>query len=264
MMKKYITFVLVLACVLCLTLPAFAAELPPVADDADLFTEAEEALLTEELKTVRQAWSIDVVIVTADDLGGLSSTEYADNFFDSNGYGCGPYYDGILFLIDMENRLCTTSTSGTAIGIFTDAGQDYILDEVAYWLTDGDYYTAAETFIRFCDDYCRQAQEGEPYDVGNLPETKFPFFLILIISLVIGFIVALIVTAVMRGQLKSVHAKAAAADYVKAGSLQVTESRDLFLYRNVTRREKPKQTSGGSSTHTAASGRTHGGRSRGF
>ncbi len=53
----------------------------------------------------------------------------------------------------------------------------------------------------------------------------------------------------------------AANGYVKANSMDVTESRDLFLYTQVMRVEKPKETSSSddSSTHTSSSGETHGG-----
>lgn len=48
---------------------------------------------------------------------------------------------------------------------------------------------------------------------------------------------------------------------MKAGSMNITESRDMFLYDTVTRTAKPKDndSGGGSSTHTSSSGSTHGG-----
>lgn len=48
---------------------------------------------------------------------------------------------------------------------------------------------------------------------------------------------------------------------MKAGSMNITESRDMFLYNTVTRTAKPKDndSGGGSSTHTSSSGSTHGG-----
>ena len=46
-------------------------------------------------------------------------------------------------------------------------------------------------------------------------------------------------------------------------SMNLTNSRELFLYRDVHRTERPKESSssdsGGSSTHTSSSGTTHGG-----
>ncbi len=50
-----------------------------------------------------------------------------------------------------------------------------------------------------------------------------------------------ITTGIMRGQLKSVSFKGNATDYVRKGSLNVTQRNDIFLYRKVDRKEKPKQ-----------------------
>ena len=64
----------------------------------------------------------------------------------------------------------------------------------------------------------------------------------------------------LKGKLKTVRRQAEAAEYVKTGSMKVTQSRDLFLYKHIDRHAKPKEsTSGGSRTHTSSSGRTHGG-----
>lgn len=67
----------------------------------------------------------------------------------------------------------------------------------------------------------------------------------------------------MKAKLKTVRFQAAAGNYMKnmkRGSLNVTESRDLFLYKTFTRTAKPKNnSSSGSSTHTSSSGSTHGG-----
>ena len=87
------------------------------------------------------------------------------------------------------------------------------------------------------------------------------------LSAFIAIIAAIIVSSVgggiLKGQLKTVRAKAEASDYMKPGSLQLTEARDFFLYRHIDRREKPKN-NGGSTTHTSSSGNTHGGSSRSF
>ena len=72
--------------------------------------------------------------------------------------------------------------------------------------------------------------------------------------------IALIITGIMRGQMKTVRMKPDAADYMVDGSLQITRSNDIFLYHQVTKTAKPKDDdSGGSSVHTSSSGETHGG-----
>jgi uncharacterized protein len=60
----------------------------------------------------------------------------------------------------------------------------------------------------------------------------------------------------MKAQLKSVRQQNA-GDYVKKGSMQLTDSGDYFMYRRVVRTALPKNNS--SSTHSSSSGRSHGG-----
>lgn len=259
-MKKIVAILMTLLLLAALAVPAMAAQMGDyVVDDADLLTDYEEQKLEAALADLSEKWDMSFVLVTTDDTGSKSSNAYADDFFDYGGYG----YDGILWLIDMDHRKSTISTTGYGITVFTDAGQEYMQDIIAPMLTDGDYAYAAERFIDLCDDYCRQAEEGSPYDNGNMPNDEFDSFGALLISLLLGLIAALLTTTIMKGQLNNVHAKVAATDYVKPGSLQVTEARDLFLYRNVTRTVRAKESSG-SSTHSSSSGSSHGGSSRSF
>ena len=85
--------------------------------------------------------------------------------------------------------------------------------------------------------------------------------LILATSQFVTLFIALIITIAMRYSMKSVRFQPTASAYVKSGSMNVTEARDLFLYSHVDRRVRQKESSsgGGSKTHTSSSGRSHGG-----
>ncbi|MBR5529730.1 MAG: hypothetical protein IKU57_04560 [Oscillospiraceae bacterium] len=61
-----------------------------------------------------------------------------------------------------------------------------------------------------------------------------------LVCLLIGFLIALIVCFVLKGQLKSVRFKQSASDYVRHDTFTVTRAYDIFLYRNVTRTPKPQ------------------------
>ncbi len=80
-----------------------------------------------------------------------------------------------------------------------------------------------------CDDYITQARLGEPYDVDHLPQEPFDPLWKFIISLGIGFLAALVVTGIMKGELKTVGSQARADDYVKRGSMNLTKTNDLWL-----------------------------------
>ena len=240
-------------------------QLPRLVDEAHLLDSTQAQELEAELDTVSERYSCDVAIVTQNSLGGQSAQAYADDFYDYNGYGYGEDDSGILFLLGMEERKWAITTYGAGISAFTDAGQEYITEKIVPFLSDGDYDEAFSLFTELCGDFLLQAEKGETYDIGNLPKAPFSLWWIPG-SLGIGAILGGIGVLVMKGQLKTVRAKAAADDYVQKGSLRVTDRQDYFMYRHVDRKEKPKESSsgGGSSTHRSSSGRHHGGRSGSF
>lgn len=253
-MKKVLTVLLALLITLSFAVPAFAEAMPRLVDQADLLTDAQEASLLSKLDSISNRQGMDVVVVTADTLDGKSPMAYADDFYDYNGYA----EDGILLLVSMEDSDWWISTAGYGITAFTDAGIEYLGNRFVPSLSDGDYAGAFEIFADHCDEFITQAKTGDPYDTHNLPKEPFDFLLNLAVSFVIGLVIAAIATAVMKGKLKSVRAQAGASGYVKTGSMNVTHRQDLFLYRDVSRTAKPKDSSG-SSTHTSSSGRSHGG-----
>lgn len=59
-------------------------------------------------------------------------------------------------------------------------------------------------------------------------------------GIILGVIVAIVVMMVHKGKLKSVKMQRAAANYIKQGSMKVTESREIYLYKKVDRTEKPR------------------------
>ena len=62
----------------------------------------------------------------------------------------------------------------------------------------------------------------------------------IIIYVLIGIVVACVVTGAMKAQLKSVQSQSGAGSYIRSGSMVITVNEDLFLYRNVSRTPKPK------------------------
>lgn len=239
--------------------------MPRVVDEADILTDIEESNLLEEANRISQKQNCDVVILTIYSLEEYTATEYADDYYDYSGFGYGSSGDGILFLVSMEDRDWAISTKGFGITAFTDAGQEYMMENIKPDLSDGDYYDAFETYTELCDDFISQAKSGNAYDNGNLPQE--PLSLIWIpISILIGVVFAFFITGVMKGKLKSVRSQPAASSYLKKNSMVVTTSKDTYLYSSVTRvpRNTGNSSGGGSSTHRSSSGSSHGGSSGKF
>lgn len=220
-----------------------------------LLSEEESEKISEMLDEVSEKHGMDIVVLTVDEPTlGLTVQEDATELYEYLGYGS----NGIMLYISMTGDWYIL-TSGFGIYAITDAGIEYISEQFVGYLSSGDFYEAFGTFIEYTDELLIQAENGEPFDIGNMPKAPFNFFMSLVISLAIGFVVSLIITGIWKSKLRSVAFKTRAADYMKQGSLDISVSRDLFLYRTIDRRAKPKQTSGGSTTHRSSSGRTYGG-----
>ena len=264
MKKNIIYLILTISMIFTVILPVSASEYYPLFDEPDLLTDSEETELIAKLENICAQKQMEVVVAAFETIGDYTPMEYADDFYDYNGYGYGENRDGLILIIVMDTSDWWISTRGSAITAFTDAGIDYIGEQIVPYLSDGDYYGAFSRFAEQCTVFIDQANTGDPFDYHNLPEApKAPFSAgtALMVSLVAGLLIAAIYTASLKGQLKSVQAQRAAANYVKNGSLNVTNSRDFFLYRRVDRTEKSSSSDdkGGSSTHTSSSGATHGG-----
>lgn len=240
---------------------------PYVVDNADLLNPSEEAQLSELLSEISERQQFTVAVVTTASTNGQTPAAFTDDYYDYNGYGYGTSYDGAMLMLSMQERDWYISTFGYGVTALTDAGIDYIGEEIVSYFSSGDYFSGFSSFGRNCDDFVTKARnDGVAYDVGNMPSSgdtsigsialsKIP------ISLVIGVGISLIICLVMKSSLKSVKSRPEADSYVQQGSFKVDVSRDLFLYTNTVRRARPKATtsSGGSSTHTSSSGRSHGG-----
>lgn len=254
-----------------LAVPAFAVEggfadlYYRMNDSANVLTEDEDHELEDTLEELSLRQSFDVVIATIESLESVDYTsmeEYADDLYDFCQFGYGADRDGVLLLVSVGDRKWHISTCGYGITAFTDAGIQYLGEQMTPDMADGDYAAAFRTFVQWSDAYIDAARSGRPYDVKNLPREPLSL-MYLFLALGIGLVLAWVIVGVMKSRLRSVAFQENAASYVREGSMNLTNSRELFLYRDVHRtervEEKDSDSSGGSSTHTSSSGTTHGG-----
>ena len=215
-------------------------------DDADLLTSAEEKDLLKMLDETSKELAFDIIVVTVEDFGGSNVERFTEDFYDSV-YGSDR--DGIILLISMAERDWCISANAEGKDIFTSANHEAVSDAIVPYLSDGEYAAAFTEFVEQCEYYVNGERNGYPFDAATS----------LLFALGAGLLVALIVTGVMKGQLKSVRFQRAAQNYMKPGSMQVTYANDFFLYSTVNRTRKPDNSSssgsGGSGSHSTSSGK---------
>lgn len=279
MKKKLLSFILaLLLCVSLIPVALADSDKSIVYDQEGLFDEFDTEIISGKLAELNRIYGVDVAVVTASSLDGKTAEEYADDFYDENGIGQRASKDGILLLISESERVWAISTSGSCIDAFTDSDLDYIAENLLPYLSDGDWSGAAISFADDCGP-CLSAYEPDDgnysddtdntdNDYDYTPSVMYFNSVWLIGSLLVGLIVALIVTLSMKRGMKSVSMKSSAADYLRSGSFTPGRSEDLFLYHTVSVTAKPKDDDndrgGFSSTHVSSGGSTHGGRSGSF
>lgn len=249
---------------------------PLVYDEPGLLTSSEKAELTEIAEELSDRFDCTVAAVFVNSLNRyLQIQDFADDFYDSNGYGFGSSHDGIMLVVSMAERKTHLTTTGKAIDIFTDYGLEKVERSFLTKLSAGDYSEAVKSYLSSCEGLLRQFEEtGVPYDVQGSPSSQQQrgFSLAAILgSLGGGFALGGAPLRKQKKSMESVKAKANAADY-KTGALRLSVRNDRFITRNVNRVPRPKDndrgsggfSGGGSSVHFSSSGTSHGGRSGSF
>ncbi len=253
MNRRLISFAVFLF-LLSLSLPSAQAHSYWVRDGAELMAPEEIVGLEAIAEDVSSSTGLDIVILTVERLDGLSPAAYADDYYDSNGFGD----DGMLFMLAMEERDWYISTCGDAIRIFDDDDIDTLLDAGLPWFSDGYYYEG------FCE-VLRIAGSMMSYDpIPSTASSVSKSGQTLLISLAIGAAVSGIVILIMRSSMNTKRKQRSAADYMTQGSYHLRTRQDIFLYSNVTKTPRQQNSSSGGSSHMASSGRSHGGGGRKF
>ena len=239
-----------------------------VVDNADLLTQTEENELSEKLQDISDELQFDVVVVTTNSTGSKTATEYADDYFDYNGYGRGSNDDGALFLVDMGDRKWAISTSGYGIEAIVDSALDDMEEEIVPYLKSGDYDGAFNEFADLTYDIVNDAKNGKSYSNSTTSTTKNHKNIgtNLIVAFSIGAGISLIIILVYRSKLKPVKFQKEAKEYIVPGSFNLRRSDDVFLYFNITKVPIPKNNDcdDSGSFHSSSSGSSHGGSSGSF
>lgn len=258
-MNKKISFAV--AVLLCF-LPALSASayeftpvertLPLVVDNADLISSDVEAALLEKCSEITAEYELEVAIVTTPDLGGLTAEQYADDFYDYNGYGYGENDDGILVVYKSGaegDRKIHITSHGKGVSEFSDAALNGIIDEMKSYLIAEDFDGAFIRYLEMVEDELK-------------PGVKLTWLFGLMIA---GAVVGFIVMSAVISKNKSVTMQRNARVYTRQNSMTVTGARDMFAYSRVTATPKVQNNnSGGGSTHRSSSGRSHGGSGASF
>lgn len=274
MVKKLLC--LLAACLL--LMPCAALAEGRVFDDANLFTASEIQELEAYADQLWTDYGMDVLVLTSEAAPLNDSLDFADLFYEDHAAS----EDGLVFFIDMKNRVPTISTSGLMIDYITDARLNVLLDTGYDDLALGRYGSAAMKVLKKLDVYLERGRvEGsyrydpetgeklsKPYDPNDVPRNELTSYEIAV-ALVVGAAVAMIIIASVTSSY-NLKGGTYRYDLNENAARVLTRDEEHFVTQRVTRRRNdPPPSSGGShsshssgrgsSVHHSSSGHSHGG-----
>ncbi len=240
-----------------------------VDDQAGLFSQEEEQELTDRIEELTADWNMDFVVVTTEDAEGKTSEEYADDYYDYNGYAD----DGALYLIDLDNGSVWISTAGKMIRYLTDARIDAVIDAGYDNLKAKNYADGILEMLNETESYLEDGIPSDQYNYDTETGKISRYRSITVYEAIGAAVIALLCgggfAAAVLGSYR-LKKKTYRYPYESQAKVHFTRRDDQFLHRSITQRRIPRDPpSGGgggggsrSSTHTSSSGTSHGGGGR--
>lgn len=268
MKDKLFTVIMALGLLLCMTINVAhvaASEetdtLQHVYDDASLLSDSEVSALEEKCITYGDDAGMNIFILTHNDPDTPDGEIYIEDFFDRN--LLGKYPDSIILLVDMSRRDVIIETYGDTQTYVHSKRSDRIIEEIAPYLTDEEYYTALETFIERSAAYMKDKSDPNySRDYTKAPEELYieqeeenilhNIWLQLIVALAIGAITVAVMAYNAGGKMT-----AGSNTYMDQSHSGLIGRRDDYIRTTVTRVRKPQ------SNNNSSGGGFHGGRSAG-
>ena len=211
---------IIILTVLIFGLAGSAFTLDRLIDNAGILDASVKASLLDRLNSVSTQYDFDLVIVTENSIGSKSPMDYADDFFDYNGYGLGNDNDGCIFLLVMGSRDYWFSTSGRGIKLMNSTAGDKLEKSVLPYLKNDNFPDAFRAFISDWEEFLILDSRGRSYNFFhhyNLILTAIAW----LVSLATGFLIVFS----WKAKMNNVVPQHLATAYIIPGSLAFTEKK---------------------------------------
>lgn len=274
-MVKRILCMLLLA--LMLPCVALAGNDAMVIDDANLFSIFEIEDMEQIIRRIEAEYQMDIAVLTTRDVPSTYSDsviqDYADTYFEEQGYGLGEDDAGLLYMIDMTNRAPCISTSGVMIDYITDDRLDTLFNVSYDHLVEGDYGHAAVALLNYLERFLEEGRlEGSfRYDAETGQRLSGLYNALTGTEMLIAAAVGLAVAGVMYSSVSAKYSLKGSTyryDASANAACQFTRDDEQYLRQttNVIRhasnnggRSGGGSSGRGSSVHRSSGGRSHGG-----
>ncbi len=220
---------------------------PALLDPQNYLSPEQQSRLSEKALALAQKYGLDVVLVIMDINTGQSAQQNAEDIFDYGGYG----QDGVLGLIDIDNRTVWVSTTGKGMELISDAQATKIAEKVVARnrLKNYAYEVAMDTLAYQIEDKLADSR----------PRVK-------VMDVLIALLAAALAFGIFFGSTSVIYRKPKGAKRVIDMKTQAIPNYDVIqdtLVNTYTRSEQISSGSSGGGSRSSGGGggggRSHGG-----
>ncbi len=260
MMKRISTLLLAACFVLLMAAPAFALTGADLIDDnAYLLSNGEREKLEDYSYQLSEKNKTSICIVTASEIGGKDIREWEEQYFYDHEMGYGSSKNGLVLVIDMEDRQWNIMTFGDIDDVILNSECVAIGEEIRDDLSDSRYYDALHDYITLADQHLNLTDAEREYyrDLENQKDKKKHANPLACIggSFIFSLLFARGSVGGMKRSMNTRMRQTGASEYLDHDSFHLATKRDIYLYRTVQKTAKPKEKeSSGGSYHGHSSG----------
>lgn len=227
------------------------ADMNYIFDLSDQLSYEEWAELEARASDISQRHGCGVYAAFVDDFteygGGNDVYKTTYQLYHASELGMGADRDGIIILLSMDDRDYAMFVYGDhAEYAFDRYGQKELEDAFLGYFGDNDWYGGVSHYLDTCDEYLTRAEEGKPVRKNTLP-----MYLIVVAA---SCAIAGGICLMLKWQMKTVHKKAEANEYVAAGGLNLTKQYDRYTHTTETRRKIHDDSDSNSGTSSCSGG----------
>lgn len=271
---KRICFLL-LAALWILLCPRTAAAQSSVFDRAGLFSGKECKELEELAQKLEKKYKMNFLLLTTAEAGGLSASQYAEAFYEDEGYDTNGKKGGIVLLIDMDNREMNLVTDGNMIYYITDEREEKIYDAGEASVRRGEYGNAMYAMLKKTEEYMEAGIPGNQYVYDTETGKIIRYRSVTVSEALIAFAAALLCAGTPCIVICRRYSSVRKYEYEisQNAGMELLKKEDRLVNQFVTKRRIPKSTSSGggggggrssggggrTSVHRSSSGRSYGG-----
>ena len=213
-----------------------------VIDEYGLFNSSQLATLESQAKTLADKYDMGVYLLVVDYMGyyeptSEERTKFATSYYSKNGLGLGSGKDGIMFVIAADSRDYVTIAYGQGSYSFSDEGIEDMEETVTNYLSENEWYEAADAYYGCMSDqlayYAENEKPWKPFNIMNA-------LIALLASLGIPGFAAHSMVSSEKAQMQTARERNEASAYLDRATFSLTDQSDRFIRTTIAVTPRPK------------------------